>query len=98
MFIIGNSSTGIREASYFNVPCINIGTRQLNRSLSDHINNIQFDRNSILSSIKSIDEIEKNYKLAEEFGNGNSDQLFYRVLDSKNFWESKLQKQFQDIF
>lgn len=98
LFIIGNSSTGIREASYFNVPCINIGTRQLNRSLSDHINNIQFDRNSILSSIKSIDEIEKNYKLAEEFGNGNSDQLFYRVLDSKNFWESKLQKQFQDIF
>ena len=32
-FIIGNSSAGIREAPYYNVPIINIGTRQKNRAI-----------------------------------------------------------------
>ena len=30
-FIIGNSSAGIREAPYYNIPTIDIGTRQNNR-------------------------------------------------------------------
>ena len=42
-FIIGNSSAGIREAPYFGVPTINVGTRQHNRSNSNSILNIDFD-------------------------------------------------------
>ena len=30
-FIIGNSSSAIMEAPYFNIPSINLGDRQLNR-------------------------------------------------------------------
>ena len=35
--------------------------------------------------------------LNEEFGNGNSDILFLEALQSEKFWETKIQKQFQDI-
>ncbi len=38
-FIVGNSSTGIREAAYYGVPAVNIGTRQNGRSLTNDIIN-----------------------------------------------------------
>ena len=38
-FIIGNSSAGIREAPFYNVPTINIGTRQHGRGKDDSIIN-----------------------------------------------------------
>lgn len=95
-FIIGNSSTGIREASYFNIPCLNVGTRQLNRSFSKHITNIDFGINNILNSIKCINKPKREIDHFEEFGNGKSDQLFLNVLLSKIFWDTKIQKQFQD--
>lgn len=96
-FIIGNSSTGIREAQYYNINCINIGTRQSNRSISSHIINIDFQYDTILDSINNIDKMKKNTSLVDEFGNGESDQLFLSALMSKDFWKINIQKQFQDL-
>ena len=39
-FILGNSSSGVREAPYYGVPTINIGTRQINRANTKSILNI----------------------------------------------------------
>jgi len=38
--IIGNSSAGIREAPYYGIPIINIGTRQQNRAIHADIINV----------------------------------------------------------
>jgi UDP-hydrolysing UDP-N-acetyl-D-glucosamine 2-epimerase len=43
-FIVGNSSAGIREASYLGVPAVNVGKRQENRISSSNCVDVEFDR------------------------------------------------------
>lgn len=56
--IIGNSSAGIREAPYYGVPTINIGTRQENRAVHVHIINTDYSIISISEAL-SINEVKK---------------------------------------
>ena len=68
-FIIGNSSAGIKEAQFYGIPAINIGTRQHNRFSSELIQNIKFNERKILNSIETTLKIRKRKKnsfLAEE--------------------------------
>ena len=98
-YIIGNSSVGVREASFYNVSAINIGTRQNNRATADLIVNCSYSSEEILSAINSIKNCSEgmNKKRVHEFGTGNSDIKFKHVLDSKLVWQTNLQKQFQDL-
>jgi len=95
-FIIGNSSAGIKEAPYFQVPTIDIGTRQNNRVKLDSILHSNYDKDSIFNAILKINKIKVKNKV-NEFGNGNSNILFYKLLNKKSFWEIDCQKQFQEI-
>ena len=96
-FIIGNSSTGIREAPYYNIPTINIGTRQNKRSSGKLIRNISFNKKEILKEILNINDHENDFESKREFGNGDSDKLFLKLLRSNKFWKVTHQKQFQDL-
>ena len=42
--MLGNSSSGIIEAPYFNIPVINIGDRQLGRDFSLNIVNCEYNK------------------------------------------------------
>jgi UDP-N-acetylglucosamine 2-epimerase (hydrolysing) len=94
-FIIGNSSAGIREAPYYGLPTINIGTRQLNRVIHKDIINCGYGVQQIIQSIdKALNlKIEKT----AFFGNGNSDLLFLKCLKKESLWEISKQKIFKDI-
>ena len=50
-FIIGNSSSGVKEAPYYGVPTINLGSRQSNRSKLKSIKNSEFNKLEILKLI-----------------------------------------------
>ncbi|MBT0608457.1 UDP-N-acetylglucosamine 2-epimerase [Aequorivita echinoideorum] len=91
-FIIGNSSAGIREAPYYGVPTINIGTRQENRALHSQIMNVGYAYDEILDAINV--EHQKFPPDIESFGIGNSDKLFLQTLLRNDFWEINHQKQF----
>jgi len=94
-FIIGNSSAGIREAPYYGLPIINIGTRQQNRALHADILNVDYDKNSIKMALKIIDS-HKVLKTDGDFGKGNSAQLFLQSLEKNDIWQLNHQKQFRD--
>lgn len=96
-FIIGNSSAGIREAPYYNVPTIDIGTRQNNRAKIDSIVHCDYKKESILESIKKISFTNKIKKYKNSFGDGNSDKKFFKILQTEKFWNINHQKQFQDL-
>ena len=93
--IIGNSSAGIREAPYYGIPTINIGSRQKNRALHSHIVNVGYSYESILHAIKA--EHQKVKEDRSGFGKGHSDVLFLKSLEKGNVWNVNHQKQFRDL-
>ena len=95
-FIIGNSSAGIREAPYYGIPIINIGSRQSNRSLHSEILNSDYRMEDILAVLKAVD-LSKQSVPVESFGKGNSAQLFVKTLENKQLWRINHQKQFRDL-
>jgi UDP-N-acetylglucosamine 2-epimerase (hydrolysing) len=92
-FIIGNSSSGIREAPVYGVPTINIGSRQLNRFQYEGIVNVPEDRNAILSKIKACPQRVASVR---PFGDGKSAERFLAILCSDDIWRAPMQKHFVD--
>jgi UDP-N-acetylglucosamine 2-epimerase (hydrolysing) len=95
-FIIGNSSAGIREAPYYGIPIINIGTRQQNRALDAAIVNVDYSEEAIFEGLGNI-ENSTFQKAASSFGDGNSSGLFLKSLLNEDIWQLNHQKQFRDI-
>ena len=95
-FIIGNSSAGIREAPYYGVPIINIGTRQQNRAVHADIINVDYHQESIIDALTDIDT-HQVHRTDTDFGNGNSAQLFLYSLEKSDIWKLNHQKQFKDF-
>ena len=95
-FMIGNSSAGIREAPYCNIPSINIGSRQNNRVNLNSVINCDYSKKNIFAAIHVALEM-KIEVVPDDFGSGNSDKLFSNLLQQDEFWNINYQKQFQDI-
>lgn len=94
-FVIGNSSAGIREAPYYGLPIINIGTRQQNRAVSANIVHTTYQQNEIVKALNSMGKQPIN-PLISDFGDGNSAQLFLISLLKEDIWQLNHQKQFRD--
>lgn len=93
--MVGNSSAGIREVPFYGKPTINIGTRQKNRSSAKSIINVEENASSIVNAI-SISESQL-FEKVEEFGRGNSDELFLNALKKEELWNTSKQKLFCDL-
>ena len=94
-FIIGNSSSGIREAPVYSTPTINIGSRQNSRSTFPGIINCDFSESEILDAIDKADSlIPKPYV---EFGGRPTSQLVLDLLQDRPIWDMELQKSFVKI-
>ena len=52
--IVGNSSSGVREACYFGVPTVNIGSRQSGRLRTKNVTDVPGERAAIVQAIKDI--------------------------------------------
>jgi len=68
--IVGNSSSGIREACYFGTPTVNIGKRQQYRERTQNILDIEMDKDIITKSIKL--QLNKKYIQDSRYGSGES--------------------------
>ncbi len=94
-FIIGNSSSGVREAPHFGVPAINLGSRQFRRATSDLVINTDFQMKNIVSAAKIA---SKTSRVSESnFGDGHSAQKFVNVVNAPSFWQTPIQKSFIDL-
>tara|TARA_E500000331_G_C17244421_1_gene708520 strand:- start:355 stop:1485 length:1131 start_codon:yes stop_codon:yes gene_type:complete len=91
-FIIGNSSSGIREAPVYGVQTINLGERQKNRADNHFVINLKFEEKKILKTINNLKKIK--YKKKFIFGYGGSAKKFIKVINQKKFWLTDRQKHF----
>jgi len=94
-FMIGNSSAGIREAPYYGLPSVNIGTRQNNRALNNGIINCGYEQQQIEEAIASAINSSITDTSAH-FGSGNSAELFAQTIAKSEFWKIPKQKVFKD--
>ncbi|MBF8150987.1 UDP-N-acetylglucosamine 2-epimerase (hydrolyzing) [Winogradskyella sp. F6397] len=94
--IIGNSSAGVREAPYYGIPVINIGTRQQNRVTHSEIINVDYSEAAILEALHQIPKLTIE-PMTPQFGGGDSGALFLKSLQEEAFWLLNHQKQFRDV-
>jgi len=95
-FIIGNSSAGIREAPYYGIPIINIGTRQQNRAIHADIIHSDYTKIGIDAALSKISSYQVQNSI-DDFGKGNSAELFLKSLQKDDIWQLNHQKQFRDL-
>lgn len=89
--VFGNSSSGILEVPYFNIPTINIGNRQEGRMQDSSIINAELSYESIEKALlKSNDKtfLENNCKVCHNlYGDGNTSEKMHKIL--KEFIQNK---------
>ena len=94
--IIGNSSSGIMEAPFLQVPSINVGTRQEGRSNTTSIINVKYNKIAIKKAIKKAIEDKKFLKSIKkqkkQHGNGNSSKKIIQILEKLNLEKIPIQK------
>ena len=92
--IVGNSSSGIREAPVYGVPTINIGSRQMNRFHHSSIINVPEDEEMILEAMRNL---PTSVVPCMHFGRGTSAEEFMAALQNPTLWQTACQKQFRDL-
>lgn len=50
--IVGNSSSGLREAAFLGVPCVNIGSRQSGRERAANVIDVGHDAEAIAAAVR----------------------------------------------
>ena len=92
--IVGNSSAGIREAPFYGIPTINVGTRQAGRTNNPDIINTTYKKEDIINGLMKAG----SHKIACRvlFGDGKSDEKFMHIISQDVFWNIPKQKVFTD--
>lgn len=79
--LIGNSSTGMREACYFGTPVVNIGTRQSGRERGRNVLDAANDRNAIENAIRA--QMKHGvYPIEYVYGDGTAGKQTAEILAS----------------
>jgi GDP/UDP-N,N'-diacetylbacillosamine 2-epimerase (hydrolysing) len=94
--LLGNSSSGMIEGSYFQINVINIGIRQKNRERGQNvIDIINPSKNSIYFTIKKILKNKNNKKFKNKFiyGTGNTSKKITKTLENISINKNLIQKQ-----
>ncbi len=85
-FCMGNSSSGIKEAIFFNCPTINIGNRQKSRLKTKNVLNVKANKKDIISKTKSknldYNVNENPYKLNSKF-NLIPDKIYKKFINDQ---------------
>ncbi len=93
--IVGNSSTGVREAPFIGIPTLDVGTRQSNRAEAASVVLCEaYDSGAIRAFLDT--EWGRRYPTHGGFGIGTASEKFAALLKDERFWNNSLQKHFND--
>lgn len=80
--LVGNSSSGIREASFLGIPAVNIGTRQDGRQRGPNVIDVDYNAAEILKAIKLQMQVTK-YPPSFIFGDGAAAKKIVAILETE---------------
>lgn len=87
--IVGNSSSGIREAAFLGTPSVNVGSRQAGRDRCANVLDVGYDRDEITSAIHKQME-HGRYTPDYRYGDGEAGRRMVEILRKVDL---KIQKQ-----
>lgn len=91
--LVGNSSSGMIEANYFQIPVINIGIRQEGREKGKNVLDLKYASvKSIYDTILKALKIKKSIKSTNVYGNGNASKKILYCLEKINLSKDLIQK------
>lgn len=93
--LVGNSSSGIVESTYFKIPVVNIGIRQKGRESGDNVINVHNDSAELIhKAIRNALIIKKkDLKNSYIYGRGNSSKKIVDILEKIKMDKNLIQKQ-----
>ena len=93
--LVGNSSSGIIEASYFKIPVVNIGIRQKNREKGPNV--LDAEDNSVFSIhnrlVKALKMKKQYLSTASIYGDGNAAKKIIKHLETIKLNHMLIEKQ-----
>ncbi len=81
--IVGNSSSGIREAAFLGTPCVNVGTRQHGRTRTPNVLDVPCEKGAIVNAI-GCQLVHGRYQPDHTYGDGNAGLRTLEALSSCN--------------
>lgn len=94
--LVGNSSAGIREAPFYSVPSVDIGTRQRGRYEGPTVSTCLPEQKAIISAMTSALAAPRVTQ-SNSFGDGHASERFIEVLKLGSLFSSPLDKIFVDL-
>jgi GDP/UDP-N,N'-diacetylbacillosamine 2-epimerase (hydrolysing) len=94
--LLGNSSAGILEAPFLNLPVINVGNRQIGRMHAENVQFVPHEKNAIIAALR-LAIFDTQYKemvanCSNPYGDGNSSERIAGILGSVDIDEKLLIK------
>jgi GDP/UDP-N,N'-diacetylbacillosamine 2-epimerase (hydrolysing) len=92
--LVGNSSSGMIEASYFSTPVVNIGIRQQDRERGKNVINVEQVTSTLIykAIVKALNFNNKS-QIKQVYGNGNASKKIVKYLEKISLDEQLIQKQ-----
>ena len=92
--VLGNSSSGVREAPFFGIPTVDIGTRQNRRTNVESVISVQCVKSEIEAGVSRA--LQMSCSPSAHFGDGRSSERFVKLLQEGTLWRASTQKMFVD--
>ena len=98
--MVGNSSSGVVEAASFELPVVNVGTRQRGRVRARNVLDVGYDRTAIVNGIKAATDPQFRRSLAglvNPYGSGEAVPIIIKHLKSTPLGDRLIRKKFHDL-
>ena len=98
--MVGNSSSGIIEASSFKLPVVNTGTRQQGRIRAKNVIDVGYGQNEVITGIRKA--ISREFRasldgLTNPYGDGHAAEIIVKHLKATSLDHRLLVKRFEDL-
>ncbi len=93
--MLGNSSSGVREAPVLGTPSVNVGTRQRRRSTAGSVTNVVPERDAILAALVTA-RAGGRHPSDTGFGKPGASKHIMSLLSGDEIWAVPLYKEFVD--
>ena len=98
--MVGNSSSGIIESGSFELPVVNIGTRQRGRVRGVNVVDVDYDRHSIADAVRDVLAPDFRLKLCgmrNLYGDGTAAEKIVDVLAETSIDQPLIMKRFHNV-